>query len=194
MVSILKEIRTMQRTKRRSTAAGFSLLETMVALIVLFVGILGLAGLLYDSLSYMQGSQDDFIAQQKAEEAAEAIFTAKYSANATFAQISNNSGGNPGGLFLTGPQPLLQAGPDGLVGSINDVGAPAAFIVYPGPDGKMGTADDVLAPLTNFTRTITITNLASEPTNDVRDVKITINYTTGKFTRQYTLETYVSEF
>jgi type II secretory pathway pseudopilin PulG len=194
MVSILKEIRTMQRTKRRRIAAGFSLLETMVALIVLFVGILGLAGLLYDSLSYMQGSQDDFIAQQKAEEAAEAIFTAKYSANATFAQISNNSGGNPGGLFLTGPQPLLQAGPDGLVGSINDVGAPAAFIVYPGPDGKLGTADDIKAPLTNFTRTITITNLASEPTNDVRDVIITINYTTGKFTRQYQLETYVSQF
>ena len=184
----------MQRTKRRRLAAGFSLLETMVALIVLFVGILGLAALLYDSLSYMQGSQDDFIAQQKAEEAAEAIFTAKYSANATFAQISNNSGGNPGGLFLTGAVPLLQAGPDGLVGSINDVGAAAAYIVYPGPDGKLGTADDIKAPLTNFTRTITITNLASEPTNDVRDVIITINYTTGKFTRQYQLETYVSEF
>ncbi len=76
----------------------------MVALVVLSVGILGLAALLYDSLSYMQGSQDDFIAQQKAEEAAEAIFTAKYSSNATYAQISNNTAGNPGGLFLTGPQ------------------------------------------------------------------------------------------
>jgi prepilin-type N-terminal cleavage/methylation domain-containing protein len=194
MVSVLKEIRTMLQTKRPRKAAGFSLLETMVALVVLGVGILGLAALLYDSLAYMQGSQDDFIAQQKAEEAAEAIFTAKYSANATFAQISNNSGGNPGGLFLTGPQPLLQPGPDGLVGSINDVGATPAYIVYPGPDGKLGTADDILAPLTNFTRTITITNLASEPTNDVRDVVITINYTTGKFTRQYQLETYVSEF
>jgi prepilin-type N-terminal cleavage/methylation domain-containing protein len=190
MVSILKEIGKMRETKRRRLAKGFSLLETMVALVVLAVGVLGLAALLYDSLSYMQGSQDDFIAQQKAEEAAEAIYTA----NATFAQISNNSGGNPGGLFLTGPQPLLVPGPDGLVGSINDVGAAPAFIVYPGPDGKLGTADDVQAPLTNFTRTIAITNLASEPTNDVRDVIITINYTTGKFTRQYQLETYVSQF
>ena len=58
----------MREPKRRRIAAGFSLLETMVALIVLAVGILGLAALLYDSLSYMQGSQDDFIAQQKAEE------------------------------------------------------------------------------------------------------------------------------
>jgi len=184
----------MQEKKRHLSAAGFSLIETMVALVVLAVGILGLAALLYDSLSYMQGSQDDFIAQQKAEEAAEAIFTAKYSSNATFAQISNNSAGNPGGLFVTGPVALTQPGPDGLVGSINDGGAPPAYIVYPGADGKLGTADDIQAPLTNFTRTIAITNLASEPSGDVRDVIITINYTTGKFTRQYQLETYVSEY
>jgi prepilin-type N-terminal cleavage/methylation domain-containing protein len=184
----------MREPKRQRRAAGFSLLETMIALVVLAVGILGLAGMLYDSLSYMQGSQDDFIAQQKAEEAAEAIFTAKYTANATFAQISNNTGGNPGGLFLTGPVPLLQPGPDGLVGSINDGGAAPAYIVYPGPDGKLGTPDDIQVPLTNFTRTIAITNLASEPLGNVRDVLITIDYSTGRFKRQYKLETYVSAF
>jgi type II secretory pathway pseudopilin PulG len=189
----MKEAGKMQEAKKR-LAAGFSLLETLIALIVLAVGILGLAAMLYDSLSYMQGSQDDFIAQQKAEEAAEAIFTAKYSNNATFAQIQNNSAGTPGGLFVTGPVPLLQPGPDGLVGSINDGGAPPAFIVYPGPDGKLGTGDDIQVPLSNFTRTITITNLASDPGGNVRDVLITINYTTGKFQRQYQLETYVSAF
>ena len=71
----------------------------------------------------MQGSQDDFIAQQKAEEAAEAIYTAKYTNNATFAQLSNNTAGNPAGLFLTGPTPLLQPGPDGLVGTVADAGS-----------------------------------------------------------------------
>jgi prepilin-type N-terminal cleavage/methylation domain-containing protein len=184
----------MRGAKRRRLAAGFSLLEMMIALVVLAIGILGLAAMLYDSLSYMHGSEDDFIAQQKAEEAAEAIFTAKYTANATFAQISNNTAGNPGGLFLTGPVPLLQPGADGLVGSINDLGAAPAYIVYPGPDGKLGTPDDIFVPLTNFTRTIAITNLASEPTGNVRDVLITIDYTTGRFTRRYKLETYVSAF
>jgi prepilin-type N-terminal cleavage/methylation domain-containing protein len=167
----MKETGKMQEAKRR-LAAGFSLLETLIALVVLAVGILGLAAMLYDSLSYMQGSQDDFIAQQKAEEAAEAIFTAKYSANATFAQISNVSGTNPNGLFLSGPIPLLQ----------------------PGPDGKLGTGDDIFVPLSNFTRTIAISNLAADPGGNVRDVLITINYTTGKFQRQYQLETYVSAF
>ena len=74
----------MQEAKRRQSAAGFSLTGNDGRADRPGVGILGLAALLYDSLSYMQGSQDDFIAQQKAEEAAEAIFTAKYSANATF--------------------------------------------------------------------------------------------------------------
>src|ERR1700691_3411316 len=193
MVSTMKETGKMQEAKRR-LAAGFSLLETLIALVVLAVGILGLAALLYDSLSYMQGSQDDFIAQQKAEEAAAAIFTAKYSSNATFAQISNNSAGNPGGLFVTGPVALTQPGPDGLVGSINDGGATPAYIVYPGPDGKLGTGDDIKAPLTNFTRTIAISNLAADPGGNVRDVLITINYTTGKFRGQYQLQIYLWAF
>src|ERR1700733_8370422 len=104
--------------KRRSTK-GFTLLETMIALIVLFVGLLGLAAMLGDALAYMRGSQDDFIAQQKAEEAAEAIFTAKYTNGVTWAQVQNNGPVTPAGLFLNGPQPILQPGPtDGLVGTV----------------------------------------------------------------------------
>src|SRR6202451_3062448 len=100
----------MHHTTKRHAEKGFTLLETMIALIVLFVGLLGLAAMLGDALAYMRGSQDDFIAQQKAEEAAEAIFTAKYTNGITWTQLSNYSAGNPTGLFLTGPQPVLQPG------------------------------------------------------------------------------------
>jgi prepilin-type N-terminal cleavage/methylation domain-containing protein len=192
MVSILKESRKMRHAKKRDSKKGFTLIETMIALVVLGVGILGLGAMLADSLAYMQGSQDDFIAQQKAEEAAEAIFTAKYSNNATFAQISNFGVTNPSGLFLTGPQPLLVPGPDGLVGSVNDGGAPVAAIVTPGPDGKLGTADDVQLPLSNFTRTITITDVTGKP--NLRQVVIRIDYQAGRFQRNYSLTTYVSSF
>src|SRR5271170_4076802 len=37
-------------------------------------GRFGLAAMLADSLAYMQGSEYDFVAQQKAEEAAESIY------------------------------------------------------------------------------------------------------------------------
>jgi type II secretory pathway pseudopilin PulG len=176
--------------KRRSTR-GFTLLETMIALLVLFVGILGLAAMLGDALAYMRGSQDDFIAQQKAEEAAEAIFTAKY--GITWAQVSNNSGANPAGLFLNGPQPVLQPGPiDGLVGTVADSAQPPEYILTPGPDQKLGTADDVQLPLTEFTRQITITDVAGDA--NLRTIQIQVFYNTGRFKRTYTMNTYISAF
>jgi prepilin-type N-terminal cleavage/methylation domain-containing protein len=191
MVSILKESGTM-RAKKQHLARGFSLLETMIALVVLAVGVLGLAAMLGDALVYMQGSQDDFVAQQKAEEAAEAIFTAKYTNGITWAQVANNNAGNPQGLFLVPPQPLLQPGAtDGLVGTINDVGSPPEFTITPGPDGKLGTADDIELPLSKFTRTIAIANTANA---NLRTITITINYQTSRFNRTYTMYTDISAF
>ncbi len=183
----------MTHATRRPSAEGFTLMETMIALAVLAIGILGLAAMLGDSMAYMQASQYDFIAQQKAEEAAEAIFTAKYNNPNNWAAISNNTAANPAGLFSVGPQPLLQPSPTGLVGSVDDVGAPPEVITLPGPDGKLGTADDVLTPLSMFTRTITITNI---PTNvNLRRIDITMIYSAGKFSnRQYLLTTYISAF
>jgi prepilin-type N-terminal cleavage/methylation domain-containing protein len=193
MGQVLKELRKMWQSRNRQAAKGFTLLETMISLVVLGVGVLGLCAMLADSLAYMQSSQDAFIAQQKAEEAAEAIYTAKYTNNATFAQLSNNTAGNPAGLFLVGPQPLLVPGADGLVGSVADAGGTPAYIVYPGPDGKLGTADDVKQSLANFTRTIAITPVAGY-TNSLNQIVITVNYKTGRFNRNYTLTTYVSGY
>ncbi len=183
----------MQHLSKGSSAKGFTLLETMIALLVLFVGILGLAAMLGDALAYMRGSQDDFIAQQKAEEAAEAIFTAKYTNGITWAQVSNNSAANPAGLFISTPTPILQPGPvDGLVGTVADAGQPAEYVLTPGPDGKLGTADDVKMPLTEFTRQITITNIATNP--NLRTIQIQVFYNTGRFQRTYTMNTYISAF
>jgi prepilin-type N-terminal cleavage/methylation domain-containing protein len=174
--------------KRRHRDAGFTLLETMIAMVVLLVGVLGLAMMLGTSLAYMQGSEDDFIAQQKAQEAMESIFTAKYSGNLQWSQIQNT----PNGIFLTGAQPLLQPGTDGLVGTAADSGSAAEYILQPGPDMKLGTSDDIKLPLSNFTRTITITPVINEVY--VEQITVTINYQTGLFTRTYTLNSEISAF
>ena len=169
---------------------GFTLIETMIALMILMGGILSLAAMLTDAVVYMQGSQDDFLAQQMAQQAMEAIFTAKYTSSISFAQIANTTS-TPPGIFLPTPQPVLQPGTDGLFGTSTDLTAPAAYIINPGPDGLMGTSDDINIPLGNFTRTITIT-----PTSDsnLTSVTITVNYTTGRFTRSYAMTSYVSAF
>jgi prepilin-type N-terminal cleavage/methylation domain-containing protein len=183
----------MTQANRRFSANGFTLMETMIALAVLAIGILGLAAMLGDSMAYMNSSQDDFIAQQKAEEAAEAIFTAKYNNPGNWAAISNNTAANPSGLFLVGPQPLLQPSPTGLVGSVDDVGAAPDYILLPGPDGMLGTADDIKMPLTSFTRTIAIAAVPADI--NLRTITITMTYTSGKFlNRTYVLNTYISAF
>jgi type II secretory pathway pseudopilin PulG len=180
----------MTQTERRKSEQGFSLIETVMALAMIATGVLSLAGMLTAALAYMQGSQADFIAQQQAEEAMEAIFTAKYTNAISFTQIANTTS-NPPGIFLSTAQPILQPGPDGLVGTSADSTAPAAYIVNPGPDGLMGTADDIDIPLTNMTRTITI---APSSDSNLTAVTVTINYTVGKFTRVYTMTSYVSAF
>jgi hypothetical protein len=183
----------MHHLSKRHSDKGFTLLETMIALLVLFVGLLGLAAMLGDALAYMRGSQDDFIAQQKAEEAAEAIFTAKYTNGVLWNQVQNNGALTPSGLFLNGPQPILQPGPtDGLVGTVADAGQPQEYILNPGPDGKLGTADDVQMPLTEFTRSITITPYPGDL--NLRTIQIQVFYNTGRFRRTYTMNTYISAF
>jgi hypothetical protein len=189
----MRHLRAANSNPSRPRAAGFTLLETLIALFVLAVGILGLAAMLADALSYMAASQDDFIAQQKAEEAVESIFTAKYNGNITWNQVANySSTTTPLGLFLTGPQPLLQPGADGLVGSVNDTASTPDYIMYPGTDGKLGSALAVKEPLTNFTRTITISAITGE--QNLRTIQVVINYNTGKFTRSYTLNTQISAY
>lgn len=173
---------------KRRAQQGFTLIETMMAIVILVFGVLGLAAMMGDSLAYMQGSQDDFIAQQKAQQAMEAIFTAKYTGNQQWSAIQNT----PNGIFLTGAQPLLQPGSDGLVGTAADSTSPADYILQPGPDMKLGTADDVKVPLSNFTRTITISPIVNETL--VRTITVTINYTAGRFTRSYSLTSEISAF
>jgi prepilin-type N-terminal cleavage/methylation domain-containing protein len=181
-------------TKNRICAAlrakreqGFTLLETMIAIAILAFGVLALAATFAAGITYMMSSQDDFIAQQKAQEAVESIFTARDSSSVPFSSIANTSNG---GIFTVGPTPLCDPGPDGIVGTVDDNCSANAIdcIETPGADGTLGTADDVCIPLTNFRRTIAITPVSA----GLNQIAVTMNYQSGKLNRQYQLVTYIS--
>ncbi|MGH9864952.1 MAG: type IV pilus modification PilV family protein, partial [Candidatus Acidiferrales bacterium] len=87
-------------TGKRPSTAGFTLIEAMIALVVLAFGVLGLAAMMTDGIAYMNMSQADFIAQQKAEQAVESIFYARDSKIYLWAQIQNVANG---GVFLDPP-------------------------------------------------------------------------------------------
>jgi hypothetical protein len=69
---------------------------------------------------------------------------------------------------------------------------PDVVIVGPGPDGILGTADDVVMSLTNMTRTIAIIDVTGS--TGLRQITITMTYTVGSKTQQYTLVSFISQF
>ncbi|MGH9764743.1 MAG: type IV pilus modification PilV family protein [Blastocatellia bacterium] len=174
---------------QRASYAGFTLLETLIALVVLSVGVLSLAAMLANGMISMNNSQDSYIAQQKATEAIESIFTARDLAQTSWIQINNTSAG---GIFLAGPQPLCDPGPDAIVGTTDDNCAIPDAIIMPGPDGILGTGDDVRVPLSLFTRTITIT--PDPVTANLKDIVVVVTYTSGTFKRSYTVTALISQF
>jgi type II secretory pathway pseudopilin PulG len=172
-------------------ASGFTLLEAMISIVVLSFGVLSLAAIYAQGIMYASLTQYDYIAQKKAEEAIETIFTARDTKVLTWAQIQNTA---QGGVFIGGPRPLLDPGPDGLVGTADDnVNLPDEIIIGPGPDKVLGTADDQVVNLNPWmTRTIAISAVNGE--TNLRQITVTMNYTVGRVQRTYTLISYISAF
>ena len=108
-----------KRTRGRNSASepGFSLVEFMVAMVVLMIGLLGTLALFSHTLVALGFSEMNLVAKQKAREAIESIFTARDTAQVSFAQIQNVSNG---GIFLDGYNSMTTPGLDGLVGTSDD--------------------------------------------------------------------------
>src|SRR5260370_1106853 len=186
----------MSRSKRsRCPQAGLPLLEAMIVFVILSFGILSLAAVYAQGIQVASMTQLDYIAEKKAEEAVETIFAARDSKLLTWTNIRNVTGlGGPNdGVFLVGPQPLVAAGPHGLYGTGDDDTAnPDVVILGPGPDKILGTSDDVVMSLSNMTRTITIADVPGE--SGLRQITITLTYTVGAMSRQYTLVSFIAQF
>jgi prepilin-type N-terminal cleavage/methylation domain-containing protein len=179
----------MHKIRSNRGQRGFTLLETMVAMAILSFGILSVATVYTQGIKVSNSNQIGFIAQQKAQQAMETIFAARDAGTLTFANINNVS---QGGVFLDGPQPLYDAGPDGVLGTADDnAGIPDVIVTGPGTDNILGTADDVVINLNPWmTRTIAITPVAGTP--QLNQITITVNYIYQGKTGQFVLVSYIS--
>jgi prepilin-type N-terminal cleavage/methylation domain-containing protein len=186
-----------------SPQSGFTLIEVMISIAIMGIGILTLVAAFASAVGSTQNAQQNLIAREKALQAMESIYTARNTQQITFAQISNIGSG---GIFTNAATQLLQAGPDGLVNTADDVNYTASgpcaagpeCVVLPGPDGILGTADDVGMSLANFTRQITIgTVLNADGTvnANLKQITVTITYTGSSSTPQtYTVQALISAF
>jgi prepilin-type N-terminal cleavage/methylation domain-containing protein len=164
---------------------GFTMVEVMIASVILVVGILSLAYAFGMGLGVIGTAQEDSIARQKARQAMEDVFTARDTGGITFPQICNVGSGSSC-IFVSGFEPLYTTGPDGLVNTADDgTGTPLPTgcsltpcietTDTPGPDGILGTADDVFVPLIGYQRQVQITQLSAI----LNQVTVTIKYTTS---------------
>lgn len=171
--------------------AGFSLVESLVAVGILSVGLLAVAAGFLQGLSQIKGSNFDILAREKAAEAIESVFTARDTRTILWAQIKNVEGesGTDGGIFADGPQPMHVPGVDGLVNTADDPETVESMI-QPGIDGLLGTADDLIQPLANFTREVEIREVS--PT--LRELRVIIRYTVGSDNREFVLATLISSY
>jgi type II secretory pathway pseudopilin PulG len=169
---------------------GVALLETLIAIVVLMIGLLAVLATFAMAIGNTTSVQLDSVARQKAAEALESIFTARQTSQITFDMIQNV--GNGTGIFTPGFTPMTDPGPDGLDGTGDDV--PAAPIRLPGSSGVItNTTADVLVDLGNFTRQIQITNLPGNP--KVRQIIVTVRYPVPQgWTKSYQLQALISPY
>jgi type II secretory pathway pseudopilin PulG len=155
--------------------AGFTLIEAVIAILIITVGLIGTAGAITYALEYSTISKNATNAKQVATSMIEQIESLRNTRRLAFRQIANvGSVDNTDAVntftgFSVGFKELSnQPGADGVFGTDDD-------LVDAGVDGIYGTADDFVnnALIRNgFTRQITITNLSPV----VRKVEVKVRY------------------
>lgn len=168
---------------------GFSIVEVLIAVAILFFGMLAVLALFGIAIADTQNAQQDLIMKQKAREALEVVYGAR-DAGIPFAQIDNV----PAGIFLNGWDNLVRVAPNsaGILGTGTEGGAPD-YELAPDAAGNL----NVQVPLTNYQRRITIAPFVSGGVNDPNLKIITVDVRTtlpnGKLVI-YTATGYVSSF
>ena len=179
MPVLMSNNKTSETSKRnRQSESGFSLLEMVVAMVILTVGLLGVASAISYALMATNNGRSITNTKLLVVSVLEQMENLRDTGNLTFGQIANAGGVDNSGAdtvfpgFPTGFQPIsTEPGPDGVFGTDDDR-------IAPGPDGVYGTGDDFTdqsRQIQGVSRQIVITNLSST----LKRIEVTVKFTTS---------------
>jgi type II secretory pathway pseudopilin PulG len=166
-----------QARRAGKSESGVTLLEMVIAMMILTVGLLGLAGAITYALAISNRGRGVTNTKQLVTAMLEQVETLRNAQDLTYGQIANvgsvdDTGGNRSFAgFPTGFMPVSRdPGPDGIFGTADD-------LIAAGPDGVFGTWDDFTdqsLAFPNYSRQITITFLSNNP--NLKKITVTLNY------------------
>ena len=159
----------------RNREGGFSLLEMVVAMLVLTIGLLGVASAVGYALMASNRGRGVTNSKMLVVSTLEQMEMLRDTGQLNFLEISNTQvAGSTFTGFSTGWRDVSTIpGPDGIFGTADD-------LFSPGPDGYYGSADDGTAPdlslaRPNVQRMIEITPLPAGSTNPLlKKIKVTL--------------------
>lgn len=155
--------------------AGFTLLEMVVAMLIMLIALLALAATIAFALAVSNKGRTVTNTKLLVVSILEQMETLRNTKQLTYGQISNtghvdNTGATDS--FAGFPTDFIQIsvnpGPDGIFGTTDD-------LVDAGPDAVYGTNDDYLNPSLarrNYTRQILITPLS----DNLKKIQVTLRY------------------
>lgn len=190
-------------TRKATTQGGFSYIDVMIAIVILMVGVLAMAGALAANLVRSMESEKRVMAKQLALSTIESILSAKDIERAGvvdgWESIRNVQtslpAGEINGIFLTGYNPVrLDEGWDGVAGTVDDAcsGSGACIVT--------GRPNNTSALVTGFQREIVITDVADaerpSPPNPItrRRIDVNIKYFVNQATRTESTSTIVTNY
>ncbi len=177
---------------KKSSSAGFTYIDVMIAVVILMVGILALLSGITGAVVQSRSQESQLEAKQIASSTMESIMSLKETDPnrlgwITVGNIGSNidEDGNPRGIFLNGEHEVRED---------------------PGADEVIGTADDTGPVAPNVTRQIVITDECDPdrpsyncptPGNSavkIRSVEVTVTYLIGQVRRQEVIRTVLTDY
>lgn len=161
---------------RAADSRGFSLIETVIALGIITIGILSLAGTLALTIVNNNRIQQVTVAKYIAISTIETIIAAREADVLAFVEISSyDAAKNKKGFLLNQRLPVRGAGADGIFGT-NDDSGDVVYTIGPNPnrnDGRFDGVNDQQLNLTQlgYSRQIEVTDLRDPDTNQLLGLK-----------------------